>query len=136
MPACYHPRAVDTEGRACLPSGAAGCRFPPSATEDGARQEGWHGPAAAADGAGRGAIIADDGTGLRLVYEPDRAFRFWVLWNGDGKGGFAALEPQTWVIDAPNSALPARQTGMAGLGPGESWRGACRLRLLRADPSH
>ena len=53
---------------------------------------------------------------------PDAGFRFTMLWNGDGKGGFVCPEPQSWMTDAPNLTLPAETTGFRTLAPGETAR--------------
>jgi aldose 1-epimerase len=81
--------------------------------------------------AGNRAEIADGRAGYRMVYEPDGAFKFWIAWNKDGRSGFVSFEPQSWMINAPNLAMPAAETGMRMLAPGEEWRGSARL---RAEP--
>lgn len=79
-----------------------------------------------------GAVVEDRHAGLRLVYEADEIFKFWVIWNMDGSNGFVSIEPQSWVINAPNLDLPESETGMALLEPGSVWQGSCRLRLQDA----
>ena len=76
-----------------------------------------------------GAVIQDSRARMRTVYETDGAFKFWVIWNKDGKSGFVSMEPQSWVINAPNIGLPDGVTGMAMLEPGAEWQGECRLRI-------
>lgn len=76
---------------------------------------------------GNRAEIADKRVGFRVIYEPDGAFKFWIAWNKDGYSGFISLEPQSWMINAPNLTLPAEETGMRVLYPGEEWRGTSRL---------
>lgn len=85
-------------------------------------------------GSGRfnGAVIEDRHAGLRLVYEADDVFKFWVLWNMDGSSGFVSIEPQSWVINAPNLDLPDAETGMALLEPDSVWQGSCRLRIEKS----
>ena len=57
-------------------------------------------------------------SGRALVYKTDPRCRFWTLWNQGGDKGFICPEPQTWIIDAPNSPLPPEESGFAALAPG------------------
>jgi len=57
-------------------------------------------------------------SGRALIYRVDPRYRFWTLWNQGGDKGFICPEPQTWIIDAPNSPLPAEESGFAALAPG------------------
>jgi aldose 1-epimerase len=119
-----------------LPTGAfaeygAPERLIASAGFDPVRGEPLSGCFSAESSAVNRASISDARAGLRVVYEPDAAFKFWVLWNKDGRSGFVSLEPQSWVINAPNLSLPDADTGMRMLAPGEEWRGECRLRAER-----
>ncbi len=75
------------------------------------------------------AVITDRRQGLRLVYQVDEKFGFWMLWNGDGGQGFVCPEPQTWLVNAPNVPLPAAETGMQGVSPGGQWRAVSRIRV-------
>ena len=54
-----------------------------------------------------GAVIRNQGEGVDLVYEVSDAFKFWVFWNQGGGKGFVCMEPQTWMINAPNCGLDA-----------------------------
>ncbi|MCL6625915.1 aldose 1-epimerase [Alicyclobacillus shizuokensis] len=65
------------------------------------------------------AVLRDDAAGLKVHYDCAEPFRFWVVYNADGKQGFLCPEPYTWVTNAPNLALPADETGMSALEPGE-----------------
>lgn len=59
---------------------------------------------------------------------PDPAYRFVMLWNGNGKQGFVCPEPQSWLADAPNVPLPYEATGVRALAPGETARFELRYR--------
>jgi aldose 1-epimerase len=72
-------------------------------------------------------VVEDRRTGLRLVYRTDRAYRAWMIWNGDARGGFFCPEPMTCLVNAPNLALPASQSGMQALAPGEGWAATHRV---------
>lgn len=40
-----------------------------------------------------------------------------MLFNKGGCEGFVCAEPQTWIIDAPNSMLPPDKSGFRALKP-------------------
>ena len=42
-----------------------------------------------------------------------------MLWNQGGRKGFLCPEPMSWMIDAPNLTVPAEESGMFFLRPGE-----------------
>ncbi len=54
-----------------------------------------------------GAVVRNQSKGIDLVYEVSDAFKFWVFWNQGGGKGFVCMEPQTWMINAPNCGLDA-----------------------------
>jgi aldose 1-epimerase len=58
-------------------------------------------------------------SGRALAYRVDPRCKFWTLWNQGGGKGFICPEPQTWIIDAPNSPLLPGESGFAALAPGE-----------------
>ena len=68
---------------------------------------------------GATAVVTDTEKDMSVVYRVDAPYRFWMLWNGDGKSNFFCAEPQSWMIDAPNRPLPAEVTGFLYLKPGE-----------------
>jgi len=88
-----------------------------------------HAPIAADRNGFRGAIIESPFDGARVLYEVGEEFKHWVLWNYCGDKGVFCPEPQTWMVDAPNSTLPASISGMGSLEPGELWRSHCSIRL-------
>jgi len=65
-----------------------------------------------------GAIIRDSSCKDSIVFETDKKFGHWVIWNGDGNSGFICIEPQTWAINAPNLDLDDEITGYQTLKPG------------------
>ena len=67
-----------------------------------------------------GAVITDAGTGKRICYEVDEAFKFFIVWNDRGTKDYYCPEPMSWMIDAPNLDLPAEETGYVELAPGQS----------------
>ncbi len=75
------------------------------------------------------ASIIDSRTGTSIVYEADRAYGFWVLWNYNGNSGFVCPEPQTMMTNAPNLNLPDEQTGFRAIGAGKNWQATCRIYL-------
>ncbi len=65
----------------------------------------------------RGAILDYDSN--IVLYEVDENYRYWCLWNQRPDSGFFCPEPMSWMIDAPNLALPREVTGVRVLTPGE-----------------
>ncbi|AEV29406.1 galactose mutarotase-like enzyme [Sphaerochaeta pleomorpha str. Grapes] len=59
-------------------------------------------------------------SGRALRYTTESQYTFWMLFNGGGNQGFICVEPQTWMVDAPNSPLAPDQTGFMVLEPGQS----------------
>ena len=60
------------------------------------------------------------GTRHRLCWHVCDAFRFNMMWNWGGRKGFLCPEPMSWMIDAPNLPIPAEESGMDFLRPGET----------------
>lgn len=71
--------------------------------------------------------VQDRRLGLDLVYETDRQFHAWMLWNRDAQSGFFCPEPMTCLANAPNLDLPWEVSGMRMLAPGETFAAASRL---------
>lgn len=67
-----------------------------------------------------GSIATDIKTGTRICYEVDREYKFFVVWNDWGEKGYFCVEPQTWMVNAPNLSLLPETTGYCELVPGES----------------
>lgn len=74
-----------------------------------------------------GAIIEDISKGLRVVYEMGADYKHMVIWNDMGDKHYACIEPQTWVINAPNVNLDNEVTGFKTLPFGEQWSEVCRI---------
>lgn len=84
------------------------------------------------DQTGGKGYLRDVATGWQVEYTVDPQFKFWMLWNMDAKHRFMCPEPQTWMIDAPNSPLPPEESGLRGLDKGESMVLENRLALTKA----
>ncbi|MDE5966424.1 MAG: aldose 1-epimerase [Lachnospiraceae bacterium] len=67
-----------------------------------------------------GSIATDIKTGTRICYEVDREYKFFIVWNDWGEKGYFCVEPQTWMVNAPNLSLLPETTGYQELAPGES----------------
>jgi len=65
------------------------------------------------------AVIHHKKEKMKITYEVDEKFNQWVLFTADGKSNFVAIEPYSWVTNAPNITLPKEITGMDELLPGE-----------------
>lgn len=67
-----------------------------------------------------GAIVSDEATNHKILYEVCKDYKFWIVWNDGGNKGYFCPEPSTWIINAPNLPIPANETGYIELAPGES----------------
>ena len=74
-----------------------------------------------------GAILKDEANNITVYYEVGPQYGHWTLWNNGGTVPWACPEPQTWIADAPNLALPDEETGFQTLAPGASWSAASRI---------
>ncbi len=68
-----------------------------------------------------------------LDFEFDRDIRFLMLWNNGGGSGFLCVEPQNWLVDAPNLRLEPEASGFQYLRPGQSQSWQFRNRYTPAD---
>ncbi|MFC4596780.1 aldose 1-epimerase [Cohnella hongkongensis] len=85
-----------------------------------------HYTASAVDGI-NAMTLYDRRTGVRFVYEAGDAYKHWMVYNGEASGSFFCPEPQTGMVNAPNVDLPAEETGLIRLEPGESWSAVSRM---------
>ncbi len=74
-------------------------------------------------------ILTDKKAGVRLVYDAGLKYKHWMVWNNKQNGKFFCPEPQTNLVNAPNSELPDDVTGLLGLKPGEVWSETSRMYL-------
>ncbi|MCF8567327.1 aldose 1-epimerase [Alicyclobacillus tolerans] len=65
--------------------------------------------------------LTDRRLGLRLIYNVGRKYNNWMIWNNNAEGSFFCPEPQTNVVNAPNTTLSDEESGMVVLEPGQSW---------------
>lgn len=72
------------------------------------------------DGSAQTATLVHLPTGKAIAYRVDPLFGYWTLWNQGGSGGFVCVEPQTWIVDAPHSALPPGESGFRSLAAGQT----------------
>lgn len=66
------------------------------------------------------AVINHPNLGIELSYVAEEGFKHWVLYTGDGKSNFMAIEPYSWVTNAPNIDLPDELTGFIAIAPNET----------------
>ncbi|MGG4264974.1 aldose 1-epimerase [Peribacillus simplex] len=69
-------------------------------------------------------VLTDQEAGIQVIYQGDKRFKFWVLFNQEG---FVCPEPYTWVTNAPNLDLSADLTGLRELSFGETVQLKTRL---------
>lgn len=72
------------------------------------------------------AVLRDNATGLEVVYDADAQDLYWIIWNGDAKSGFVAIEPQTWLSNAVHLPHP-EQHGVLYAPPHTAWK--CETRI-------
>lgn len=64
-------------------------------------------------------IIKHPSLGIEINYTSKKGYLHWVLFSAGGKDDLVAIEPYSWVTNAPNLNLPNELTGLQGLEPGE-----------------
>ncbi|MGN0513400.1 MAG: aldose 1-epimerase [Lachnospiraceae bacterium] len=69
-----------------------------------------------------GAVIYNNKSGTRFVYETDPVFTQWMIWNKKASDNYVCIEPMTCIIDAPNRDIPAELHGFSELAPGKLWQ--------------
>ncbi|OLN23139.1 hypothetical protein BTO30_03985 [Domibacillus antri] len=67
----------------------------------------------------RKAVIEHPDRGIKVTYEAVKGFKHWVLFTAGGNEDMLAVEPYSWVTNAPNLDLPEEVTGLCGLKPGQ-----------------
>ena len=60
-------------------------------------------------------------------------YPFAMLWNADANQSFLCVEPQSWIINAPNVSLPAQRTGYVPLAPQESRTYGLKLSFTQSE---
>lgn len=73
------------------------------------------------------AALTDHHLGLRLVYDVGLQYKQWMVFNNFARGGYVCPEPQTMVVNAPNTGLSDEQSGFTMLGSGQTWAAKSRL---------
>ncbi len=68
-----------------------------------------------------GMIITDVSTNLKICNEVSDEFKFWIVWNHDGKKGYFCCEPMTALVNAPNLSLPHQISGYTELAKNEEY---------------
>lgn len=74
-----------------------------------------------------GAIITDESKNMRVVYELGDKYKYITIWNDNGDKGYACIEPQSWIINAPNINLDEDITGFKTIAPMETWSEETRI---------
>lgn len=75
--------------------------------------------------------LIDRRVNLKLVYDVGTAYKHWMVWNNQATEGFLCPEPQINLVNAPNLSLPAEDTGLVSLKPGEKWRETSHLYCVK-----
>ncbi len=66
------------------------------------------------------AALTHQPTGRSIRYRTSPELNFWMLWNAGAGKDFFCVEPQTWIVDAPNQSHDSRVSGFRALAPGEA----------------
>jgi len=69
-----------------------------------------------------------------IHYSVTSPLDYWMLFNKGGREGFVCAEPQTWIIDAPNSKLSPEQSGFRALKPQECLSMETHLAMVVMNP--
>lgn len=64
-----------------------------------------------------------------IRFSADPKFRFFAVWNADGKRELICLEPMSWLTNAPNLPLSYQQSGVRVLAPGDMVRFSMDLQI-------
>ncbi|PLS18506.1 aldose 1-epimerase [Bacillus sp. M6-12] len=65
------------------------------------------------------AIIEHRDPGIKIKYKAEKGYQHWVVFTMEGKNNLLALEPYSWVTNAPNLSLPDKVIGLCSLKPKE-----------------
>ncbi|MEK8129319.1 aldose 1-epimerase [Paenibacillus filicis] len=76
-------------------------------------------------------VLTDTRTGTKLIYDAGTAYKYWMVWNNQAAGGYFCPEPQVNLVNAPNTGLPAEETGLISVEPGEIWEETSRFYVVR-----
>lgn len=93
-----------------------------------ARSIAEHMEAATIDGF-HGAVITNQKTNTKFIYETDKAFSQWMIWNNNASDNYICIEPMTQIINAPNTNLPHSISGATILAPGQSFEATNRMHV-------
>ncbi|KIL49257.1 aldose 1-epimerase [Jeotgalibacillus soli] len=63
------------------------------------------------------AVIKHPTLGLKVTYKAIKGFKHWVIFTASGQEDLLAIEPYSWVTNAPNLSLPEEVTGLNGIMP-------------------
>ena len=66
---------------------------------------------------------------VHIRYSVDPKFRFFAVWNAEGKRELICLEPMSWLTNAPNLPLSLEQSGVLVLDPGDTVRFTQNLQI-------
>ena len=78
-----------------------------------------------------GAVFESESKNIRVIYEVGNGFGHWMIFNGGGTKDFICIEPQTWMINAPNVKLDSEITGYDLIPPGGMRNDMTRIYSLK-----
>ncbi|WP_157061890.1 aldose 1-epimerase [Alicyclobacillus ferrooxydans] len=71
--------------------------------------------------------LTDTRLGIRFIYDVGMKYKYWMIFNNFGKGEFFCQEPQTSLVNAPNTGLSVEETGIVMLTSGAAWSETSRF---------
>ncbi|MFP4697366.1 MAG: aldose 1-epimerase [Eubacteriales bacterium] len=73
-----------------------------------------------------GAILEDTQQKIRIIYEVDQIYKYWMIWNNNKNGKYISIEPQTCKINAPNLISP-KKSGLIIIKPREEFQATSKI---------
>ncbi|MFC5649515.1 hypothetical protein ACFPYJ_10290 [Paenibacillus solisilvae] len=80
----------------------------------------------------RTALLATEGYAIRI--HVSKLYKHWVIYTGGKADEFIAIEPYTWVTNAPNLPLKPELTGLIALPQGETIHLQMELEIIYGYP--
>ena len=77
-------------------------------------------------------VIYDAGRDLSLVYENDDKYAFRLIYNGNADE-YICLEPQTCIVNSPNSPFSKEESGFDWLSPGKTKSYNSKIYITKGD---
>ena len=78
-----------------------------------------------------GAMISSEDRKYKIIYELSESYKHWMIYNGRGNEGYICIEPQTWMINAPNmERVGVKDSGLIEILPGAARTDSTRIYII------